>query len=74
MEQRRPADPSTSAPLPRGRLMFDPVAAALLADGMVVPHEHERVQFSAAGVRNASEVHPLVLLANLAARRAAAGR
>ncbi|WP_159094203.1 GspE/PulE family protein, partial [Xanthomonas fragariae] len=66
MEQRRTADPDSAATiLPRGRLMFDPVAAALLADGMVVPHEHERVQFSAAGVRNASEVHPLVLLANL---------
>ncbi|WP_017166959.1 GspE/PulE family protein, partial [Xanthomonas phaseoli] len=38
---------------------------ALLADGMVVPHEHERVQFSAGGARTASDVHPLVLLANL---------
>lgn len=66
MEQRRSADPdSAAAILPRGRLMFDPVAAALLADGMVVPHEHERVQFSASGARTASDVHPLVLLANL---------
>lgn len=32
---------------------------------MVVPHEHERVQFSASGARTASDVHPLVLLANL---------
>lgn len=66
MEQRRTADPDNAvALLPRGRLMFDPVAAALLADGMVVPHEHERVQFSASGARTASDVHPLVLLANL---------
>ncbi|KAB7768467.1 GspE/PulE family protein [Xanthomonas maliensis] len=66
MEQRRTADPQpTPAGLPRGRLGFDAVAAALLDDGMVVPHEHERVRFSATGVRNASEVHPLVLLANL---------
>ena len=72
MEQRRTADPDHAvALLPRGRLMFDPVAAALLADGMVVPHEHERVQFSASGARTASDVHPLVLLANLEiARRA----
>ncbi|SON91868.1 putative Bacterial type II secretion system protein E [Xanthomonas phaseoli pv. phaseoli] len=66
MEQRRTADPDNAvALLPGGRLMFDPVAAALLADGMVVPHEHERVQFSAGGARTASDVHPLVLLANL---------
>ncbi|HYG06357.1 MAG TPA: GspE/PulE family protein [Stenotrophomonas sp.] len=68
MEQRQPAD-TTMAPaavtLPRGRLVFERVAAALLADGMIAPNDRERIQFSAGGARNASEVHPLVLLSNL---------
>ncbi len=68
MEQRQPAGPdidSNAAPLPRGRLAFERVAAALIADGLVLPAERERMQFSAGGARSASEVHPLVLLANL---------
>ncbi|WP_269791133.1 GspE/PulE family protein [Stenotrophomonas sp. Iso1] len=32
---------------------------------MVAAHDLERIRFSAQGARNASEVHPLVLLANL---------
>ncbi len=52
-------------PLSAGRLRFEEVAAALLGDGLVAAQDHERVQFSAQGARNASEVHPLVLLANL---------
>ncbi|HBK47690.1 MAG TPA: type II secretion system protein E [Xanthomonadaceae bacterium] len=64
MEQRQPAD-SRMATLPAGRLLFERVAAALVADGMVLPAERERIQFSGGGARNASEVHPLVLLSNL---------
>ncbi len=48
-----------------GRLQFSNVAAALLGDGLVAAHDQERIRFSAQGARNASEVHPLVLLANL---------
>ena len=51
--------------LPAGRLVFEQVATALLADGLVASTDHERIRFSATGARNASEVHPLVLLANL---------
>ena len=58
-------------PLPPGRLGFDQVAAALVADGLVAEHDQDRIRFSAHGARNASEVHPLVLLANL--KLAAAG-
>lgn len=68
MPQRTfPSSPGSDAsiPLPPGRLMFEQVAAALLADGLVAPQDLERVRFSAHGARNASEVHPLVLLANL---------
>ena len=72
MEQRQqPVDttmPPVRAELPRGRLAFDRVAAALLADEMVAPSDRERIQFSAGGARNASEVHPLVLLSNLKLR------
>ena len=72
MEQRQqPVDttmPPVRAELPRGRLVFDRVAAALLADEMVAPSDRERIQFSAGGARNASEVHPLVLLSNLKLR------
>jgi len=72
MEQRPSAEPTMAPPglavLPRGRLAFERVAAALLADGMVAPGDAERIQFSAQGVRSASEVHPLVLLANLKLR------
>jgi len=68
MEQRHPAD-STMTPagaaLPRGRLVFERVAHALLADEMIAAEDRERIQFSAQGARNASEVHPLVLLSNL---------
>ncbi|WP_313445127.1 GspE/PulE family protein, partial [Stenotrophomonas indicatrix] len=59
-----PGEPG-AAPLPPGRLQFEQVAAALLADGVVAAHERERIRFSAQGARNASEVHPLVLLSNL---------
>ncbi|MCW4455842.1 GspE/PulE family protein [Flavobacterium sp. MXW15] len=55
----------SAAQLPPGRLVFERVAAALVADGMVAEADHERIRFSAQGARNASEVHPLVLLANL---------
>ncbi|PTA83667.1 type II secretion system protein E, partial [Kosakonia sp. H7A] len=68
MEQRQPAETTMAlagAALPRGRLVFERVATALLADEMVAPNDRERIQFSAGGARNASEVHPLVLLSNL---------
>ncbi|WP_440985392.1 GspE/PulE family protein [Xanthomonas sontii] len=67
----RPAAPPASLPaepavaLPPGRLSFERVAAALLADGLVAPAERGRVQFSAQTARTASDVHPLVLLSNL---------
>ena len=48
-----------------GRLQFSNVVAALLGDGLVAAHDQERIRFSAQGARNASEVHPLVLLSNL---------
>lgn len=51
--------------LPPGRLSFERVAAALLADGLVAPAERSRMQFSAQSVRTVSDVHPLVLLSNL---------
>ena len=56
-----PGEPG-GVPLPWGRLHFEQVGAALLADGLVAEHEGERMRFSAQGARNASEVHPLVLL------------
>ncbi|WP_434212540.1 GspE/PulE family protein [[Pseudomonas] boreopolis] len=71
MEQRQPAAARSvlaAATLPRGRLAFERVVAALLADDMVDPADRERILFSASGARNASEVHPLVLLANLKLR------
>jgi len=71
MEQRQSAEAMKAqlgAALPRGRLMFERVVAALLADDMVAADDRERIQFSAHGARNASEVHPLVLLANLKLR------
>ncbi|MFL9583611.1 GspE/PulE family protein [Stenotrophomonas sp. AB1(2024)] len=52
-------------PLPPGRLVFEQVAAAMVADGLVAAGDVERIRFSGHGARNASEVHPLVLLANL---------
>lgn len=79
MDQRPPVPfapaagpgPAAPVPLPPGRLGFDQVAAALVADGLVAEVDLERIRFSAQGARNASEVHPLVLLANL--KLAAAG-
>ena len=62
-----PGEPG-DIPLPWGRLHFEQVCAALLADGLVAEHDVERMRFSAQGARNASEVHPLVLLSNLAGR------
>ncbi|HZF99108.1 MAG TPA: GspE/PulE family protein [Pseudoxanthomonas sp.] len=70
MEQRQPPAPAFSAdfgamPLPQGRLVFDQVAAALLADGLVAPPDHPRIHPNPQGARHPSDVHPLVLLANL---------
>jgi len=66
MEHRLPAGtPGAPAPLPPGRLQFEQVAAAALADGLIAERDRDRVRFSAQGARNASEVHPLVLLSNL---------
>ncbi len=59
-----PTPPSPVAIAP-GRLQFANIAAAVLGDGLVAAHDQERIRFSAQGARNASEVHPLVLLANL---------
>lgn len=77
MEPRLPAAfasvPEGGLPLPYGRLDFDQVAAALVADGLVAAADLERIRFSAQGARNASEVHPLVLLANLKLGASAGG-
>ncbi|MGE8244400.1 MAG: GspE/PulE family protein, partial [Stenotrophomonas maltophilia] len=77
MEPRLPAAfasvPEGVLPLPHGRLDFDQVAAALVADGLVAAADLERIRFSAQGARNASEVHPLVLLANLKLGASAGG-
>ncbi len=58
-------NPSAVVPIAAGRLQFANVVAALLGDGLVAVQDQERIRFSAQGARNASEVHPLVLLANL---------
>ncbi|MFT3755584.1 MAG: GspE/PulE family protein [Pseudoxanthomonas sp.] len=57
--------PPAATPLPPGRLSFDGVSAALLEDNLVAPSDRERIQFDAQAARSASEVHPLVMLANL---------
>ncbi len=74
MEHRSPATLAPAPaqePLPPGRLVFEQVAAAMVADGLVAADDVDRIRFSGQGARNASEVHPLVLLANL--KLAAAG-
>jgi len=74
MEQQRRADFSPeSTVLGSGRLDFAQVTRALLADGLVAEADTGRIQMSAAGARSASEVHPLVLLANLKLAAAAGG-
>jgi len=65
-----PPVPVSIAP---GRLQFSNIVAALLGDGLVATQDQERIRFSAQGARNASEVHPLVLLANLKLAAAAPG-
>ncbi len=68
MEHRLPATLAPAPaqePLPPGRLVFEQVAAAMVADGLVAADDVDRIRFSGQGARNASEVHPLVLLANL---------
>ncbi len=76
MEHRSPATLApvpAPGPLPPGRLDFDQVAAAMVADGLVAASDVERIRFSGQGSRNASEVHPLVLLANLKLAAASGG-
>ncbi|SFL07374.1 GspE/PulE family protein [Lysobacter sp. cf310] len=69
MEYRQGSE-STAAPgrgaprLPPGRLSLERVAAALAEDGLIGPDDVKRVQLPA-GARHASDVHPLVLIANL---------
>ena len=53
------------AELPPGRLVFEQVALALLADGMVDAGDAERLRFSAGTLREDGNIHPLVLLANM---------
>ena len=50
--------------LPPGRLTLDLVAAALAEDGLIGAEDVKRVQLPA-GARHSSDVHPLVLIANL---------
>ena len=76
MEHRSPATlvPAPAPePLPPGRLVFEQVAAAMVADGLVAAGDVDRIRFSGQGARNASEVHPLVLLANLKLAAASGG-
>ncbi len=76
MEHRSPATLApvpAPGPLPPGRLDFDQLAAAMVADGLVAASDVERIRFSGQGARNASEVHPLVLLANLKLAAASGG-
>ncbi len=76
MEHRSPATLApvpAPGPLPPGRLDFDQVAAAMVADRLVAASDVERIRFSGQGARNASEVHPLVLLANLKLAAASGG-
>lgn len=69
-----PSRPVATAGLPPGRLHYAQVAAALLADGMVLEEDRERIATSAGlhgsagNARGPAEVHPLVLLANLRLR------
>ena len=66
MESRADAgSPATRTELLPGRLVFEQVAMALLADGMVDPGDSERLRFSAETMRHDGNIHPLVLLANL---------
>ena len=66
MESRMNADSlPVRAALPPGRLGFEPVATALLADGMVDPLDDERLRAAMAATRHGSDIHPLVLLAKL---------
>ncbi|TAA25635.1 GspE/PulE family protein [Pseudoxanthomonas winnipegensis] len=71
--QRRADFSPESTVLGSGRLDFAQVTRALLADGLVAEADRGRIQMSAAGARSASEVHPLVLLANLKLAAAAGG-
>ncbi|RZZ88209.1 GspE/PulE family protein [Pseudoxanthomonas winnipegensis] len=71
--QRRADFSPESTVLGSGRLDFAQVARAVLADGLVAEADRGRIQMSAAGARSASEVHPLVLLANLKLAAAAGG-
>ncbi|TBV77080.1 GspE/PulE family protein [Pseudoxanthomonas winnipegensis] len=71
--QRRADFSPESTVLGSGRLDFAQVARALLADGLVAEADRGRIQMSAAGARSASEVHPLVLLANIKLAAAAGG-
>ncbi|MBT2768462.1 type II/IV secretion system protein [Stenotrophomonas sp. ISL-67] len=76
MEHRSPATLApvpVPGPLPPGRLVFEQVAAAMVADGLVAAGDVDRIRFSGQGARNASEVHPLVLLANLKLAAASGG-
>lgn len=76
MEHRSPATLApvpAPGPLPPGRLDFDQVTAAMVADGLVAASDVERIRFSGQGARTASEVHPLVLLANLKLAAASGG-
>ncbi|MDQ3205895.1 MAG: GspE/PulE family protein [Pseudomonadota bacterium] len=59
------AGPPRPCRLPAGRLALTGVAAALAQDGLIAPVDAERARVSASGARQASDVHPLVLLANL---------
>ncbi|MEG3792034.1 GspE/PulE family protein [Lysobacter sp. CCNWLW3] len=69
MEQRQRSDPASAggrgaSRLPPGRLSLERVAAALAEDGLIGAEDVKRVQLPA-GARHASDVHPLVLIANL---------
>ncbi len=68
MESPRPARDRaapTDVLLPPGRLLMEPIVAALVADGLLAEADAERARAGARHTRAIDAIHPLVLLANL---------
>ncbi|RXR06381.1 GspE/PulE family protein [Pseudoxanthomonas composti] len=65
MDQRGATRFPQDGVMPAGKLDFARVAQLLRQDRLVAEADEARLQFSAQGARSATDVHPLVLLANL---------
>jgi len=64
--QRNPSERGKDSLLgARGRLELDDVLAALLADGVITEPDAKRVRADVRTARGLTELHPLVLIANL---------